>query len=104
MIRADLGTEKRMKMTNSFLCSPIVAESHTDLAPASIHVAEIDTLYSEGIAYHHKLMKAGTKSKLKIYEGVGHPFANWNGELSAGKEFVEDSIRALKEAYGLDES
>ncbi|KAG0650162.1 AB hydrolase superfamily [Hyphodiscus hymeniophilus] len=96
-----LGTdiEARKKMTNDFIASPILASSHANLAPASIHVAEIDTLTSEGIAYHEKLSAAGTPSTLKVYKGVGHPFGHWDGELEAAKEYVQDTIDALKKAY-----
>lgn len=96
-----LGTdiEARNKKTADFRASPILASSHTDLAPASIHIAGVDTLTSEGIAYHNVLMKAGTPSTLKVYEGCGHPFAHWDGELDKAKEFVVDTIVALKTAY-----
>ena len=49
-------TEARKKKANDFLASPILASSHSNLAPASIHLAEIDSLTSEGIAYHEKLV------------------------------------------------
>jgi acetyl esterase/lipase len=91
--------EKRKEKANHFWASPILAPSHQDLAPASIHVAGVDTLTSEGIAYHEVLTKAGTPSTLKVYPGVGHPFAGWSGELEKGKEYVRDSFKALKEAY-----
>jgi hypothetical protein len=42
---------------------------------------------------------AGTPSTLKVYNGVGHPFGHWDGELDAAKEFVNDTIDALKKAY-----
>ncbi|KAH7384732.1 alpha beta hydrolase fold-3 domain-containing protein [Cadophora sp. MPI-SDFR-AT-0126] len=96
-----LGTDmvKRKKFSENFRASPILASSHADLAPASIHVAGVDSLTSEGIAYHETLVKAGTKSQLKVYEGVGHPFGHWDGELEKAKEFVQDTIAALKKAY-----
>lgn len=58
-------------------------------------------LASEGAVYHDVLVKAGTPSTLKIYEGVGHPFCGWTGELEKGMEYVRDVIGALKKAYGL---
>ncbi|KAE8452647.1 hypothetical protein EG329_013906 [Mollisiaceae sp. DMI_Dod_QoI] len=91
--------EERQKQAEHFYASPILAKSHADLAPASIHVAGVDTLTSEGIAYHEVLTKAGTPSTLKVYEGCGHPFGHWDGELDKAKEFVEDTIAALKKAY-----
>lgn len=91
--------EKRKEITKDFKASPMLAESHNDLAPASIHVAGVDSLTSEGIVYHEVLTKAGTQSKLKVYEGCGHPFAHWDGELEKAKEFVRDTIAAMREAY-----
>lgn len=79
----------------------MLAPSHANLAPAAVLVAEIDTLTSEGIAYHEKLVQAGTPSKLKVYKGCGHPFGVWDGELEKGKEFVRDTFEALREAYKL---
>jgi len=98
-----LGTdmEARKKMSEDFRTSPILASSHANLSPASIHVAGVDTLTSEGIAYHEVLTKAGTSSTLKVYEGCGHPFSHWDGELEKAKEFVRDTIAALKKAYTL---
>lgn len=45
------------------------------------------------------LTKAGTPSTLKIYEGVGHAFGGWDGELDKAREYVQDTIDALKQAY-----
>lgn len=86
-------------MTDDFKASPILASSHANLAPASIHVAGVDTLTSEGIAYHNVLTKAGTPSTVKVYDGCGHPFGHWNGQLEKAKEYVQDTINALKRAY-----
>ena len=47
------------------------------------------------------LVKAGTKSELKVYDGVGHPFGRWDGELDKAKEFVQDTITVLKKAYSM---
>lgn len=77
----------------------MLAPSHANLATAFVPVAEIDTLTSEGIAYHEKLVKAGTPSTLKVYKGVGHPWGHWDAELDKAKEFVQDSIDALKKAF-----
>ncbi len=56
---------------------------------------------SEGIAYHEVLKKAGTPSELIVYEGCGHPFAHYDGELDKAKEFVRDSIAALRKAHSV---
>jgi acetyl esterase/lipase len=98
---ANTSAEKRRKLAEHFWASPILADSHANLAPASIHVAGVDTLTSEGIAYHEKLTRNGTPSTLKVYEGCGHPFAHWDGELEKAKEFVRNAISALKNAYAV---
>jgi acetyl esterase/lipase len=71
----------RKTMADDFHASPILALSHANLAPASIHVAGADTLTSEGIAYHKIFTKAGTPSTLKVDESCGHPFSHWDGQL-----------------------
>lgn len=88
-------------MAADFKASPILALSHANLATASIHVAGVDTLTSEGIEYHDVLTKAGTPSTLTVYEGCGHPFGHWNGQLDKAREFVQDTIDALRKAYQL---
>ena len=79
--------------------SPIIAPSHANLAPASIHCAEFDVLRSEGVAYNDVLNKAGTYSTVKVYQGVCHPWGHWDGQLDKAKEYVNDTIDALKRAY-----
>lgn len=95
----DHPTESRKKAAQDFRASPILASSHSDLAPAWIHVAGVDTLTSEGLAYHDVLSKAGTPSILEVYEGCGHPFVGWDGELAKGKEFVKNTFVALTQVY-----
>ncbi|KAI9729403.1 MAG: hypothetical protein M1834_006927 [Cirrosporium novae-zelandiae] len=96
-----LGTdpEKRKEATDMWIASPILASSHANLAPASIHCAEFDCLCSEAVAYNEVLNKAGTPSTVKVYKGVCHPFAHWDGELDKAKEYVDDTTNALKKAY-----
>lgn len=95
-----LGTdESRKEKAEDFRASPIVASSHENLPPALIACAEIDPLYSEGVAYHAKLREAGTYSKINVYKGQGHPFNQWDGESPTAKQFVEDCINGLKYFY-----
>ncbi|KAI2473131.1 alpha/beta hydrolase fold protein [Annulohypoxylon bovei var. microspora] len=95
-----LGTdESRAEKANDIRASPIVADSHANLAPAIIRCAEIDPLVSEGAAYHEKLTAAGTPSKLKIYKGQGHPFGHWDGASPTAKEFINDCVDELKAAF-----
>ncbi|KAI1500796.1 Alpha/Beta hydrolase protein [Biscogniauxia marginata] len=92
----EAGREARAR---DFRASPILAESHAGLAPASIRCAGVDPLVDEGAAYHAKLSEAGTPSKIKIYKGQGHPFGQWGGANPAAREFTEDCVNDLKEAF-----
>lgn len=95
-----LGTDEgRAERAKDFRASPIVANSHANLAPAIIRCAEIDPLVSEGTAYHEKLLAAGTPSKLKIYKGQGHPFGHWDGANPTSRVFVDDCVSELKAAF-----
>ncbi|KAI3342227.1 alpha beta hydrolase fold-3 domain-containing protein [Ustulina deusta] len=97
-----LGTgADRTEKARDFRASPLLAASHAGLAPASIRAAEVDPLVSEAEAYHAKLRAAGTPSAIKIYKGQGHTFPQWDGVNPGSKEFVEDCIRDLKEAFKL---
>ncbi|KAF2089585.1 alpha beta hydrolase fold-3 domain-containing protein [Saccharata proteae CBS 121410] len=93
------NAEKRKELVNTPLASPILFPSHEGLAPASIHTAEFDLLCSEAEVYHKELLKAGTPSVIKVYKGVGHPFAHWDGELEIGRECINDQLEVLKKAY-----
>jgi len=85
-----------------WIASPIVASTHANLAPASIHCAEVDVLCSEGMAYHEKLSADGTVCSIKVYRGVCHPFGHWDGELDKAKEYVVDTLAALKKAHAVE--
>jgi len=98
-LKLTCSKEARREITQNFRASPILASSHSNLAPASIHVAGVDTLTSEGIAYHEKLIKDGTPTTLTVYEGCGHPFGHWEAELDKAKKFLRNNIAALREAY-----
>ncbi|KAI0394663.1 alpha beta hydrolase fold-3 domain-containing protein [Xylariaceae sp. FL0594] len=93
--------EERKRRADDFRASPILAESHANLPPASIRSAEIDPLVSEAEAYHEKLLAAGTKSKMKVYKGQAHTFPHWAGANPGSREFVLDCVEDLKEAFKL---
>ncbi|KUI69715.1 hypothetical protein VM1G_05036 [Cytospora mali] len=90
---------ERVEKANDFRASPMVARDLSNLAPASIHCAEVDPLVDEGKVYHEKLLAAGTSSVLTVYKGVCHPFGHWVGELPAAKEFAQNTHTALREAF-----
>ncbi|KAK7747387.1 hypothetical protein SLS53_001641 [Cytospora paraplurivora] len=90
---------ERVERANDFRASPIVAKDLSNLAPASIHSAEVDPLVDEGKAYHERLTAAGTPSVLKVYEGVGHPFGHWVGALPAANQLARNAHAALRQAF-----
>ena len=99
-----LAIEERKKKTNMWICSPILAESHANLAPCSIHCAEYDVLKDEAIAYNDLLNKSGTQSRVKVYEGVCHPWGHWDGELVKAQDYVRNTLDDLKQAHAVTSS
>lgn len=81
------------------LASPITAQNLSQLAPASFHVAEVDPLRSEALAYHDMLLAAGIPSTYNVYKGACHPFGQWDGKLDAAQEFITDLTEALNRAF-----
>jgi acetyl esterase/lipase len=98
-----IGTdpEERKKKAESWLASPILAKSHAGLAPCSIHCAEWDVLRDEALAYNELLNKSGTPSRIKVYQGVCHPFGHWDGALDKAKDYVRSTCADLKKAHAV---
>lgn len=98
-----LGTdpEDRKKKAEQWICSPILAPSHKNLASASIHCAEWDVLRSEAVVYNDLLKKNGVESRIKVYEGVCHPWGHWDGELEKAKEYVRLTCEDLRRAHAV---
>lgn len=92
--------DARVENAKDFRASPIAAASLANLAPASIHCAELDPLVDEGRVYYEKLIAAGVKKvSIQVYQGVGHPFAHWTRDLPAAREFHQGAYKALREAF-----
>ena len=97
-------TEERKKKASSWLASPILAPSHANLAPCSIHCAEWDVLRDEAIAYNELLTKSGTSSRIRVYQGVCHPWGHWDGELEKAKDYVRSTCADLRKAHAVTSS
>ena len=67
---ANPSQDERKKKVESWICSPILAPSHANLAPCSIRCAEFDVLRDEALAYNDLLNTAGTPTRIKVYKGV----------------------------------
>lgn len=83
--------------TNPYL-SPLHGDV-TGLPDATIILAEIDPLFSEGEAYAEKLAHAGVSVGLASYEGVCHEFFGLAGLVSDATEAMNYACTQLREAF-----
>ncbi|MGB0751206.1 MAG: alpha/beta hydrolase [Gammaproteobacteria bacterium] len=73
-----------------FRYAPAIAESHADLAPALIQVAEFDPLKDEGIEYANRLSRAGNQVSLTHYAGMIHGFFSLSSAVDAGRDAIAE--------------
>jgi acetyl esterase len=78
--------------------SPLHARDHTGLPIATIIVAEIDPLCSDGEAYAEKLRSAGIPVQLRKFEGVTHEFFGAKAVLDEAKEAISFACNELQDA------
>jgi acetyl esterase len=57
--------------------SPLFAESHADLPPALVQVAEHDPIRDDGLRYARALEKAGVPVRLTRYVGMPHGYVSF---------------------------
>ncbi|HEX8834551.1 MAG TPA: alpha/beta hydrolase [Abditibacteriaceae bacterium] len=84
---------------NSPYVSILRAPSLSALPPATVILAEIDPLRSEGAAYAHRLQRAGVPTVLKIYPGTTHEFFGMGAVVDKGKQAVNFAASRLKSAF-----
>lgn len=77
-------------------CSPLLAESHHDLPPVLIQVAEYDPLLDEGIAYAEILRVAGVDVKEICYPRMVHGFYSIGAFASQTKNGYADIADFVK--------
>ncbi len=68
--------------------------------PATIILAEIDPLHSDGVEYAAKLKSAGVKVSLRTFPGVTHEFFGMGAVVDKAKEAVAVAAADLKAAFG----
>lgn len=81
---------------------PYMSPQHGDLRglpPATIILAEIDPLFSDGEAYAEKLAMSGVEVDVNIYEGVTHEFFGMAGLLEEATDAVGFAGKQLRDAF-----
>jgi acetyl esterase/lipase len=94
--------EEQRKALNNWICTPVLAPSFKDLAPAHIITAEFDLERDEGEFYGELLRKGGNEVTMKRYTGMPHAFGHFNHPergLKMSFEYVEDTSRLLHHVH-----
>lgn len=79
---------------------PLKASSHAGLPPATIILAEIDPIASDGEMYAEKLRAAGVSVRVRKFSGVTHEFFGLGAVLPEAREAVEFAAEGLKMTGG----
>lgn len=79
--------------------SPSLADTLSNLAPATIIVAGNDPLHDEGVAYARALEQEGVEVALLDYDGAIHGFASLLGLVPLADEAVTKAAEALSAAF-----
>jgi len=79
--------------------SPIHADDHTGLAPASIFAASHDPLVDQGRAYAARLRASGVPVTYSSYEGAIHAFITMGGAVDIANRAVADVASTLAAAF-----
>lgn len=87
-----------LKAGDSPKYSPLYANLK-GLPPATVILAEIDPLRSQGMAYATKLQRAGVPVRWHLYRGVTHEFFGMGAVVPQAKEAVAFGAQGLKMAF-----
>lgn len=71
----------------------------TDVAPATIILAQIDPLRSDGETYAEKLKAAGVAVNIRTFAGVTHEFFGMGKVVPQAKEALDLAVADLTEAF-----
>lgn len=78
--------------------SPLRADSHSDLPPALIQVAEYDPLRDDGTRYAAALQASGVPVRLTTYVGQPHGFISFPHMSSAASQAIAEMAAELRVA------
>jgi acetyl esterase len=79
--------------------SPLFAETHRDLPPALIQVAEHDPIRDDGVRYAEALRAAGVPVKLTTYDGMPHGYLAFPGVCRSARPALAEICRELRTAF-----
>ena len=79
--------------------SPIHADDHSGLAPATILAASHDPLVDQGRAYAAVLRASGVPVAYSCYDGTIHAFITMGGAVDVANRAVADAASALAAAF-----
>lgn len=88
------------EIANDWRMSPLLAEDHTNVAPAYIATCELDPIRDEGNLYADKLAAAGVPVQHKEWKGQPHLLFQLSPVLDDGKAMIAECVDALKKAFG----
>jgi acetyl esterase len=95
-----VGKEDRTQL--DWRASPLLAPSHSGVAPAFVVLAGCDVLFDEGLAYAEALEKQ-TRCSRRIWPGQIHGFVSMSKAIPEAREALDaivDAWRAMDPAFG----
>ncbi|MBV8501196.1 MAG: alpha/beta hydrolase [Paucibacter sp.] len=79
--------------------APLLADDHSDLAPALVLLAEADPLVDEGLAYADRLRSSGVTVELELFRGVTHDFIKMGRMIPEALQALDACGAQLKKAF-----
>lgn len=79
--------------------SPLDSADLSSLPPATIILAEIDPLQSQGQLYADALTAAGVEATVTLFNGVTHEFFGMGAAVDMANDAVEEAAAALRTAF-----
>ncbi len=86
------GADPRISMTNADV---------KGLPPATVILAQLDPLRSEGEAYAARLSDAGIQVDARTYDGVTHEFFGMGAAVDKAKEAEQQASAGLRRGFGM---
>lgn len=80
-------------------CSPLLADSFANLAPALVQTAEFDPLVDDGEDYARALKDAGDEVTLTRYDGAFHGMLCFPTALDQSREMLTEVVEWLRSRF-----